>query len=191
MCDTDDRRFRNRWMRDREIFDVDGADPLATRFDDVLGAIGDLNKAVFIERRHVASRKPAVAQNAVAVGLEISRGHPGPSNQQVAECHAVARQLAPLAVDDLQLDAQPGATLLGAQLALVGLRQREMLRLGVVRGRQMTRLGHSPGVDYLDAGVRDSSEHRRWTRRPSDQGAFQARQLEFWGLQIFEQAEPY
>src|SRR6266851_4188091 len=101
MRDTDDRRFSNRGMRDREIFDVDGADPLAARFDDVLGAVGDLNEAVFIERRHVAGRKPAVAQNAVAFSLEISRGHPGPSNQQVAECNAVAWQLAPLAVDNL------------------------------------------------------------------------------------------
>src|SRR2546429_349829 len=58
MRDTDDRRFGDRGMRDREIFDVDGADPLAARFDDVLGAVGDLNEAVFIERRHVAGRRP-------------------------------------------------------------------------------------------------------------------------------------
>src|ERR1700682_3074345 len=124
MGDTDDRPFGNRGMRDRKIFYVDGAYPLAARFDDVLGAIGDLNKAVFIERRHVAGRKPSVAQNAVAVGLEISRSHPRPSNQQIAECHSVARQLAPLAVDDLQLDAEPRATLLCSQLALGGLRAR-------------------------------------------------------------------
>ena len=56
----DDGRFCNTRATDGLIFDVDGRNPLATGFNDILGTIGDLHVAVRIDGRHVSGVKPVV-----------------------------------------------------------------------------------------------------------------------------------
>jgi len=48
-------------MPHRRVLDVDRADPLAARLDDVLAAVGDLHVGVFVDGGHVAGGKPHAA----------------------------------------------------------------------------------------------------------------------------------
>src|SRR5581483_2645345 len=77
MARADDGRFRHGRMSDRDVFELDGADPFAAGFDYVLRAVGDLDVAVGVERRDVAGREPAVAQRAAAFALEVTVRNPG------------------------------------------------------------------------------------------------------------------
>jgi hypothetical protein len=50
----DDRRLGDRGVRDGDVFDRDRTDPLAARFDDVLGAIDNLGAAVRVDGADIA-----------------------------------------------------------------------------------------------------------------------------------------
>ena len=70
-------------MADCDIFDIDGADPLAARLDDVLGAIGDLHRPVLVDIGDVAGVEKAVLiEHIAAIAFEIAaaiagRARPG------------------------------------------------------------------------------------------------------------------
>src|SRR6185436_13991013 len=82
---ADHRRLGDRRVRDRDVLEVDRADPLAAGLDHVLGAIGDLDVAIGIDGADVASGKPAVVQGVAAFALEVALDHPRPAHFQVAE----------------------------------------------------------------------------------------------------------
>src|SRR5689334_10311598 len=105
---ADYRRLGDRGVRDRDVLEVDRADPLAARLDHVLRAVGDLDVALGIDRAHVAGGKPGrpilgLAQGIAALALEIALDHPGPAHLQVAERLAVPGELLALLVDDAQV----------------------------------------------------------------------------------------
>jgi hypothetical protein len=54
MAGGDDRRLGDGWMRDGDVFERDRTDPLAARFDDVLGAIDNLGAAVRVDGADIA-----------------------------------------------------------------------------------------------------------------------------------------
>jgi hypothetical protein len=56
----DDRRLGDRWMRDRDVLERDRTDPLAARFDDVLGAIDNLGAAVRVDGADITGPQPAL-----------------------------------------------------------------------------------------------------------------------------------
>src|ERR687888_200416 len=113
---ADDRRFGNRGMRYGNVFQIDGADPFAARFDDIFGAVGDLDVAVGIDGADVPRGEPAVLQRIAALALEVALDHPGPAHLQVAERFAVPRQLASVLIDDAHVDTEQHPTLLVLQL---------------------------------------------------------------------------
>src|SRR4029078_3977889 len=76
VLDADHRRLRDRRVRDRDVLQVDRADPLAAGLDHVLRAIGDLHVALGVERGHVAGGKPAVLQRIPALPPLIATGPP-------------------------------------------------------------------------------------------------------------------
>src|SRR2546428_4713939 len=49
MLHPDDRSLRDRGMRDRDVLEIDRADPFAARLDDILRAVGDLDVAVGVD----------------------------------------------------------------------------------------------------------------------------------------------
>src|SRR6185436_4415837 len=78
---ADHRRLRDRGMRDRDVLEVDRADPFAARLDHVLRAVGALDIAVRIDSAHVAGGKPGRSvfiflQGIAAPTLEIALDHP-------------------------------------------------------------------------------------------------------------------
>src|SRR5687767_1128799 len=115
MVHADHRGLGDRRVLDRDVLQVDGADPLAAGLDHVLRAVGDLDVAVGIDGAHVAGRKPAVLQWIAALALEVTLDHPGPAHLQIAEGFPVPGQLAAVLVDDAQVDAEDRAPLLVLQ----------------------------------------------------------------------------
>ena len=69
---------------DRGIFELDRADPLAARLDHVLGAVGDLQRAVGMDDGDVAGVEPVVVVGRVLVLLEIALDDPRPARLQPA-----------------------------------------------------------------------------------------------------------
>src|SRR6476469_8775740 len=79
MRDADCRRFGNTGAADGSIFQFDRTNPLATRLDDVLGAVGDLDRPIGMDRSHVAGVEPLVRIDAILVLLEVALDHSGPA----------------------------------------------------------------------------------------------------------------
>src|SRR5438067_9704067 len=101
MLDPDHRRLRDRRVRDRDVLEVDRADPFAARLDHVLRAVGDLHGAVGVDGGDLAGLELAGtmvvnAQRVSALALEVALDHPGPAHLQVAKGLAVPRQLLPV-----------------------------------------------------------------------------------------------
>src|SRR5262245_31377353 len=68
----------NGGMAHESVFQVDGADPLASRFHAVFAAIYQLDTAVGIDCGNVAGSEPAVSGPSIFGfrGVEIAAGHP-------------------------------------------------------------------------------------------------------------------
>ena len=101
-------------MADRDVLELDRADPLTARLDQVLAAVGDLQVAVGVDRGDVAGVEPAVGVGGVAVGPVVAAADPRPADQQLASRRPVPGQVASLPIDDPQVDAEQGAALLEA-----------------------------------------------------------------------------
>src|SRR5437764_1430284 len=70
MLHADHRGLGDRRMRHRDVLEVDRADPLAARLDHVLGAVGDPERALGVDRADVAGREPAILERITALALE-------------------------------------------------------------------------------------------------------------------------
>ena len=82
----DHRGLQDAGMADREVLDLDRADPLTAGLDHVLGAIGDGDEAVGIHVRHVAGAEPAVVIHHLAAGaLEVAGQHPVAARLDLAD----------------------------------------------------------------------------------------------------------
>ena len=138
-------------MADRDVLEIDGADPLAPRLDDVLGAIDNLHEALGVERGDVAGGKPVVGiEDVSALSPEVAGGDPRPPHHELAEGYAVARHLVACVVDDLHLDAVEAAARLPLNVvALLG----GQLRHPSLEGPHSTEgahLGHAPGLNHAN-----------------------------------------
>ena len=188
--DADHRRFRYRGMRDRDVLQIDRADPFAARLDHVLGAIGDLHVAVGIERGHIAGGEPAVSQSP-AFALEIAARDPGPAHHQVTKGTAIARQFPAFAVHDLHVDAEDRPPLLEQELFLV-IRTHARV-LGLERGKTAERahFGHAPRMDAAHAvAVAELAQHRWRAGGTANHDTVEARELQLVLTHVGKQAEP-
>ncbi len=178
-------------MRDRDVLDVDRADPLAARLDHVLAAVGDLQEAVGVDRRDVAGREPAVRERR-RVAAKVVVDHPRPAHLQFAERDAVPRQLAAIVADDAHVDAADHAPLLLEQPAL---RVERPLRLRPVELRERTerrQFGHPPRMNHAHAVfVLERAQHRGRARGAADHRAVQRRETDTGFAHVVQQPEPH
>ena len=88
------------------------------------------------------------------------------------------RQFAAVLADDLHVDAEHRAALLGLHRhALLGA-QRLVLGLQRARGAQRAHLGHAPGVQHLHVvALLEGAHHRRRAGRAADDGAAHGAEL--------------
>ena len=93
-------------MTHGDVFQLDRADPLTAGLDDILGAIGDLQITVLVDRADVAGRQPAVSRKRITTCiLVVTAQYPRTAHQHFARRLPVAWQLRALSVDHLHLDA--------------------------------------------------------------------------------------
>src|SRR6202035_5319420 len=78
MRDADDRRFFYGGMAHEGVFEIDGADPLAAGFYEILGAVDDLDEALVVHVGDVSGAEPAVGGPAVGLvgGIVVATGNP-------------------------------------------------------------------------------------------------------------------
>src|SRR3984957_19950155 len=115
--DADDRRFCDRAVSAGGVLQIDRADPLPARFDDILQTIGDAQCAASLDRRQVAGPEPAVAiENRDIGSLEITRGTPVGFHLQMTYCGAIVGQPAALVIDEADLRSEHRTPLRCARL---------------------------------------------------------------------------
>src|SRR5437762_4314318 len=151
MLDADHRRFSDGRVRHRDALEVDRADPLAARLDHVLGAVGDLHVAVWIQRRDIAGGEPALPERIAALALEVALDHPASAHLQVAEGLAVVGKLASVLADNPHVHAEDRPALLVLQRDSLLLGPACMLRLEGRHGAERAHFRHAPGVQHFHA----------------------------------------
>ena len=134
---------------ERRVLDVDGADPLAARLHEVLGAVDDEEPAVGRDLGDIAGAEPALAVGLLAgslLVLEIARHDRRAAHEQLARGLAVGRRAVALVVDHLEIDAEHAPPLPGAEPG--ALQRRPGALLGAEQGERADRahLGHAPAV---------------------------------------------
>src|SRR5690606_8106522 len=170
----------HRRMGERQVLEVDRADPFPAGLDDVLAAVGDLHVAIGVDRGDVARREPALAvlvvhQRIATLPLEVLLDHPGPASEQVAEGLAVPGHLLVVVVGDLEVDPEDHVALLLEDLLLLLLGQLEVLALQAAERAERRGLGHAPGVDDFHAVlVLEGPDHGRRAGRAADDRAREA-----------------
>src|ERR1700676_5328886 len=94
MRDADDRRFFYGGMAHEGVFEINGADPLAAGFYEILGAVDDLDEALVVHVGDVSGAEPAVGGPAVGlVGrIVVATGNPWSAHFELARSFAVARR---------------------------------------------------------------------------------------------------
>ncbi len=164
-------------MRHGDVFNIDGADPFATRLDHVLAAVSDLHEAIGVNGGHVARGEPAPALGIFdqrALSLVIGSENPRSAHQQVAIGLAVPGQFVAIAVHDFHVHAEDGPPLLLADLHLLVLGQVELLVLERAQSAQRAHFSHAPGVQHLDTKiVLEGGDHGRWAGRAANHGALE------------------
>ena len=142
-----DRGLLHRRVAHDRVLQVDRADPLAAGLDQVLGAVGDPDRAVGVHRGDVAGLHPAVLGGELhaGVGVVVVLRAPRAAHLQLAGGLVVPRlRLEGVGVDDPRLDAEErdagAGPLVGLRLVvgvLVALRQH-------AGRRDRVGLGHAP-----------------------------------------------
>src|SRR5688572_16779647 len=91
-------------MGHQGVLEFDRGNPFAARLDDILGAIGDLDVAIRIDRAYIARAQPAVVEFLGRIVLVVFSRDPWAANFDLADRFAVpGKRLA--RVDDAQVDA--------------------------------------------------------------------------------------
>ena len=106
MKDADNGRDLYAGTGDRDILDVDRADPFAARFDDILLAVGNAHEAIRIDCRDIAGVEPAIFVERGGFLAIVALEHPGSADHDGAGASTIVRQLPAIVVDDLELDAE-------------------------------------------------------------------------------------
>ena len=107
---TDHRADGDALHGESRVLDIDGADPLAAGFHEVLGAVDDQQPAVGRDLGDIAGGEPAFAVDLLGGGLrvvEIARHDGGATHEQLARGLAVGRGAVALLVDDLHFLGSP------------------------------------------------------------------------------------
>src|SRR5271156_4072669 len=88
---ADDRSFTHARVAHQSIFEIDGANPFAAGFDEVLAAVKDLDVTLLIDRRDIAGAEPSVGCPAIGGfrRFKITRRDPRPANFQLSGRGAV------------------------------------------------------------------------------------------------------
>ena len=166
----------DRRMRDGDILQLNGGDPLATGLDNILCPIADHQITIGVERTDITGIKPACRGQGARVLTIVLLYHPVPSDLQIPLALTIPGQRFAIHVHHLQFDAENGPPLTGALLLLLLCRERVMFAQRCVDGADGRCFGHSPGVGQRNAVITlKGLGHRRRQRGAADQRTFKFR----------------
>src|SRR4029453_9792108 len=89
-----------------DILQVDGADPLAARFDHILGPVGDSQESVSVCRGYVAGIEPAHGIDGIPLVTKIPANHPWAAYLERARGLSVPGKLTAFLVLDPELRSE-------------------------------------------------------------------------------------
>src|SRR5882724_1534671 len=190
-------------MAHQGVFKVDGADPFAAGFHQVLGAVHDLDDAIFVDHGDVASLEPAVSGPAMGLvgSLKVAAGYPWAPDFELAWGDAVPRCLTlagafgavrSVGAHDAQLDERSGPALAGANVVLRVFLPIEHVRFEFADGGQGRGFGHAPKVQVVDVVLVESADEALGRRRAAAEDADGPIKLPAAGMifKIVEETEP-
>src|SRR2546425_6211721 len=111
---SDNGGFVNLRVRHQRVFEIDGANPFASRLDQILRTIGDSHVTLAVDRRDVSRSEPAIAGPFVmlGIGLEVTRCDPWTTNFQLSHRLTISWTNA-IRVDRANVDERYGQSLPG------------------------------------------------------------------------------
>lgn len=95
-------------MRDGDILQLNGGDPLATGLDNILCPIADHQITIGVERTDITGIKPACRGQGARVPTIVLLYHPVPSDLQIPTALTIPGQRFAIHVHHLQFDAENG-----------------------------------------------------------------------------------
>ncbi len=137
--------FTHAGMAHQRVFKINGANPFAAGFDEVLAAVKNFNVTLVINRRYIAGAKPSVGGPAIGGfrRFKIGCGDPGPANFQLPGRGAVPRRFA-LRAHHSQFDERRRNPLLRADFIFFVIGAMRQCGLDQPSGGQRGRFGHAP-----------------------------------------------
>src|SRR5262245_46457182 len=191
MLHADHRCFRHFGMADGEVLEVDRGNPLAARFDHVLGAVVDLHMAVAVDGGDVTGVEETLLVEERVILLKVGPGHAWSAYLEAARGLAVPGQ--PLAgiVGDFHLDHERRLPLFLLNVEPRVSRQGGVFGLEGAGGAERAHFGHAPGVDHLDAiDVLENFGYGAGAGRAADDDLLEMRQLAAGPFEVLQQHEP-
>ena len=151
--------FTHAGVAHQRVFKIDGANPFAAGFDEVLAAVQNLNVALFVDRRDIAGAKPSVGCPAVSGfrRFKISRSDPWTANFELSGRDAVPRRFT-LRAHHSQLDERRGNPLLRADFIFVVLRAMGQCGLDQPGRGQRGGFGHAPKMGDVKAEAVEAAQ---------------------------------
>ena len=113
--------FGNFWVAHDQVFEVNTGDPLTTAFDQVLGAVHDLDEAFGVDGGDVARSKPAVIEGLSgflwrALIVVVTGRDPGTTHLQFAHRRAIPGDLLMIVAEDSDVAPWRDAAVAGERI---------------------------------------------------------------------------
>ncbi|EAV43465.1 hypothetical protein SIAM614_02271 [Stappia aggregata IAM 12614] len=165
------RTIRNTRMRHDDVFQIKRADPLTTRFDEVLGPVRDRQKSVRADGGDVAGAEPAflVEDRFRSFRVLIIAGSDRvAADIEMARCLAVVRQAIAGIIDDLHVDAKDPPPLALFPVDALVERQIRHRRRQIALRAERAHFRHAPGMADVDALLLEPLDQRARGCRAAD-----------------------
>lgn len=149
-------------MGDGDILQLDGRDPLPTRFNNIFRSIVDNQIAVNVEGSDIAGIKPAISGQRTLIATKIVIDHPVATNLQISLTFAITRQRFPVDIHHPQIDTENRPSLPITLLTLLLRREYGVLTEQRIDRTDGRRFRHPLGMDQLNIIIALKRFSHRW-----------------------------
>jgi len=151
-------------MTHQSVFQLDRADPLPTRFDDVLQTVDQLDIPFLVDHGDIPGAEPAIDERVRALAPIVGVGDPGAAHQEFTHRLPVPRGFRAIEGQHFGFDERRGHPLLEQQF--VPLFRRKVGQLDV-RLETEQDLAHPPAVDHRHTERLPAANQRFRCRAPT------------------------
>ena len=157
-------------MTHRQVFELDRADPLSSRLDQVLDSIRDVHVPIGVDRRDVPRREPPLTvEHLIFLSAIVGSAHPRSTHLEFTKGFSVTGQRFTLGVHDFHLNAVDGPPLPNLDVVALRVWGHALLRLEYVDRPDGAHFRHAPALSDLNTKfLVESLHHRARHRGPTD-----------------------